>query len=88
MHHSHFLGVSQGKIAFSSAASASRDPVLFGSTDEAADAVAMAIMETRITHMMHSSSCNWPEDSGRPDFNIDDFHALVGNKLRESGFQP
>lgn len=83
---SHYLSITQGKIAFQSTI-VSAPVVLFDNEDDAADCIAVAMMETQQTEFTHSSSCYYPDEDGRPDFDLDRFFGLISLKLTQAGVE-
>lgn len=82
----HYISISGGKISITRDSHA-RTPILFDRDEDAADFLALAIMETRQEDCNVSSSVDFPADEGRPGFDFTTFWALMTEKLREGGVE-
>ncbi|RYD66078.1 MAG: hypothetical protein EOP83_05940 [Verrucomicrobiaceae bacterium] len=77
----HFIGISEGKIEITVAGLTRGKPTAFFSERNAAIFLARNILRSGSARIMTSSSCNWPADSGRPNFSMDRFNDLVDKYL-------
>ena len=80
--HAFHIGIQEGKIALSlPGTEAAAEPLTFETEVAAATRLAEEIQATGVPHVMASSSCDFPHEDGRPDFDYDRFTNLVGTKL-------
>lgn len=80
--HNFFIGISEGRIEISAPGMLSTDdPFKFDTDEEAAAYLAKAMVDTGVSRLLNSSSCDFPEEDGRPDFDMDRFEQLVRSKL-------
>lgn len=79
---SHFIGISQGKIELRFADDLiDAAPHVFAQEAEAASALAAAMLRTSVPTLLTSSSVNWPEEEGWPNFDFDRFLDLMRASL-------
>jgi hypothetical protein len=76
----HYIGITRGQIEIRP--SGGNVPARFFSEKNAARYLARAILRTGVSGLLNSSSCNWPEDSGRRAFDYDAFLDRVAIDLR------
>lgn len=77
------VGIVDGKIALSFPGMAAEDdPHLFDDEGAASECLAKAMIERGHFHLLTSSSCDFPGEDGRPDFDMDRFNELIRQKLR------
>lgn len=84
--HAFHVGIRKGLIALSlPGTEATDEPLTFETEEAAATRLASEIQSTGVPHVMASSSCDFPAEDGRPDFDYDRFTNLVGTRLGAVG---
>jgi hypothetical protein len=77
----HFIFLDDGRIVFRAAGT--KVNVLFWDETEAAEHIAATMWHSDHFEMSHSSSCDFPDEFGRPDFDYDDFKDLIHDQLEK-----
>jgi hypothetical protein len=88
MEDTHFIAIrDDGKIEFKVAGTPLlKRGVMFDDEAEAVEHIAKAMMDTNILFMTHSSSCDFPDEFDRPDFDYDELKDRINAILIENGF--
>jgi hypothetical protein len=87
MEGAHFITIKDGKIEFKVAGTPRlKRGLAFDDEQAAAEHIARTMMDTNILIMSHSSSCDFPDEDGRPDFDYDEFKDRINAILIEKGF--
>lgn len=80
--HAFHIGISNGRITLAIPGTSSGDePLSFDTEDAAADRLVEGMLSTGVTQVLASSSCDFPDEDGRPEFDYERFNALVRTKL-------
>ena len=83
----HFMAIRDGRIEFKVAGTPRfKRGVAFDDEQEAVEHIAQAMMNTNVLFMYHSSSVDFPDEDGRPDFDYDEFKDKINAILIENGF--
>jgi hypothetical protein len=84
----HFIAIRDGgSIEFKIAGTPRfKRGVAFDNEADAAEHIAKAMMDTNILFMNHSSSCDFPDEFDRPDFDYDEFKDKINAIVIEAGY--
>ncbi len=77
----HFIFLDDGRIVFRAAGTKVNVP--FWDEAEAAEHIAATMWHSNHFEMSHSSSCDFPDEFDRPDFDYDDFKDLIHDQLEK-----
>lgn len=83
LRYTHYTRISDGKIVLNFAGESEAEEHIFEKEDDAVEALAIAILKSEVEQILNSSSCNWPEEDGRPDFDYDVFLKNVLKRIEE-----
>jgi hypothetical protein len=88
MEDAHYIAIRDGgKIEFKVAGTPLlRRGVMLNDEQDAVEHIAKAMMDTNILDMNHSSSCDFPDEYDRPDFDYEDFKDKINAVLIANGF--
>ncbi len=77
----HFIFLEDGRIVFRAAGTKVNVP--FWDEAEAAEHIAATMWHSDHFEMSHSSSCDFPDEFDRPDFDYDDFKDSIHDELEK-----